>query len=236
MTKLHSATKVLAYTGESQGSVLNTEDNLSSYLRVPLKAAFVLCCCPFLIVNTLDKIHDSHFSTKRILPQLALCGTFTLVDILWMMQLIRNDIPSEKTTNPAVYIIFLKTLIIQSAQATFLWKLWFESKSLLNLVNFIVNGRLLSLRLRWYNGRLAIVTLLFLYCGIALWNTSDLLIPRETEHNQSIWWSGMVDAGRKMFYFDTISYSKNCTFLISNYSEFHAVLFGTAAIIGKTHR
>lgn len=195
-------------TSELNSSCDNTED-ISSFLQIPLKFLFYSCCCPFYISTRKWKVGGHTTYKKKVWwPQKIFCATLTILDIFWMVYLIRISLP-QSGNNPAMYIAMFSTIASHVGKMILIWKLWRDEQLFENLANRISQMRPHFADKR--QGKLAGKTKQIIWAICIVFTTIGLITvgraPTVIANREALdgyllrWWESMVDRGYQIFLF-----------------------------------
>lgn len=188
-------------------------ENLISCISIPLQISFAVCCSPFyLLVEKTEKNEVVSFRLKRNLLQYIFCTVLSIIDILWIIRNIRENIPEQDTKNPKIFISFIKTVISQVGCLIAIKKFWFNQQDFLRIMDHLKN-EFMSLRIvseSPFSNKLFVLLISLLVPGYTLWNRmlrplTVILWESDARIGYHTRLSKMIQTGREIFFIDWVA-------------------------------
>lgn len=213
------------------------EENYLIYLlTIPLKCSFALCLSPFYLSLKTARPHNiSEPSIKSWLPQKILCGVLTILDVLWMLGMIRRAVPT-KPKDPSQHVATIMSVIRQLYKCLIFKKLWANQTEFLSLSNFLLASNVPILpEIKWIPTKVAVNLLMIGYTALGLGYVDWVHDTGSIQNNLLHWWKGKVADGRFNFFLMTEIMPMEES-LAQDHKNFADVLIGLCSVAGYIHR
>lgn len=215
---------------------------LTSYefIRVPLNFMYFLFCSPFRLSKQgkPDSDGEFQFTTKTSWFQKLPCAVFTILDILWMLHLIRSPLPIQNLRNPRLYISMFATVISQVGKLIYIKKLWTEKHLLLLLPNQLIKmkrnslwGNTVNLKNSYQFATILIICAVYIVTALINFGRIYGFNSHYERHGYYRWWTDMIKVSRKIFFLGENGLLNSTTDLCWSDN-----LLGVLAAIGLLHR
>lgn len=173
---------------------------------------------------------------KSSLAQKIPCGLVTILDIFWVIHVIRSWFPIKGLHNPRLYITMVGVVAAQVAKIVFFVKLWLQEKQMVRLPKLIVTIEHYA-HDKLYNRKMSklvrfgifMISLSYVVVGIITFGRIYGYDSHYEVHGYRQWWLDMINAGRKIFYLGDDSSSIGEAY----WSD---ILVGVLAALGLLHR
>lgn len=215
----------------------HTYVTLNNFLQIPLNISFYLFCNPFLILVNRSG-NEVSFKNRRFWPHSILVGILCVANLLWVIAVVRNSLPTVETSNPVVFINLIYILLTYGGQATFLLKLWFPGDKLVNFANVLCSTDMIDLvqfHPRWAFSKHLVFAMTIIFSGFGVWDatiTADVDNFTPPPGYAAQWWSRLVRAGRKVLFLNQISQWNNQNEVENSGVD---IISGIVAFAGSTH-